>query len=100
MTTCVAVALGSNLGDRQRHLALGRDRLASILMNFRMSAAVETVPVGVPDVQRNFLNAAVVGDTTLGPHDFFDALRDIESAAGRERPFPGAARTLDLDLIL
>ena len=32
--------------------------------------------------------------------DFFHALQDIETAAGRERPFPGAARTLDLDLIL
>jgi 2-amino-4-hydroxy-6-hydroxymethyldihydropteridine diphosphokinase len=28
------------------------------------------------------------------------ALQDIERQAGRERPFPGAARTLDLDLIL
>ena len=27
-------------------------------------------------------------------------LQAIEQAAGRERPFPGAARTLDLDLIL
>jgi 2-amino-4-hydroxy-6-hydroxymethyldihydropteridine diphosphokinase len=65
-----------------------------------MSSAIETDPVDVPDVQPAFLNAAAVGDTTLGPDDVLHALQDIETAAGRERPFPGAARTLDLDLIL
>ena len=29
-----------------------------------------------------------------------DALRQIEADYGRTRPFPGAARTLDLDLVL
>ena len=100
MTTCVAIALGSNLGDRHRHLSFARDRLAALLTDFRISAAIETEPVGVSDEQPAYLNAAAVGETTLSPHDFFHALQDIETAAGRERPFPGAARTLDLDLIL
>jgi len=100
MSVRVAVALGSNLGDRQRHLSYGRDRLEQLLQNFQMSSAIETDPVGVADVQPAFLNAAAVGDTALHPHDFLHALQDIENAAGRERPFPGAARTLDLDLIL
>jgi 2-amino-4-hydroxy-6-hydroxymethyldihydropteridine diphosphokinase len=96
----VAVACGSNLGDRHRHLSFARHRLADLLGNFRMSSAIETVPVEVPDVQTAFLNAAAVGDTTLSPRQFLQALQEIERAAGRERPFPGAARTLDLDLIL
>ena len=96
----VAVALGSNLGDRAQHLAFARDRLASLLTNLRMSSVIATKPVDVPDGQPDFLNAAVVGHTTLSALDFFNALQDIERAAGRERPFPGAARTLDLDLIL
>jgi 2-amino-4-hydroxy-6-hydroxymethyldihydropteridine diphosphokinase len=100
MSVRVAVALGSNLGDRQRHLSFARDRLDQLLLNFQMSFAIETDPVGVPDVQPAFLNAAAIGDTALRPHDFFHALQEIENAAGRERPFPGAARTLDLDLIL
>ena len=100
MIVRAAVALGSNLGDRQRHLSVARDRLAQLLLNFRMSSAIETDPVGVADVQPAFLNAAAVGETTLSPHDFLLALQDIERTAGRERPFPGAARTLDLDLIL
>src|SRR4029077_16285932 len=100
MSVRVAVAMGSNLGDRQRHLSYGRGRLEQLLLNFHMSSANETDPVGVADVQHAFLNAASVGDTALRPHDFLHALQDIENAAGRERPFPGAARTLDLDLIL
>lgn len=100
MTTRVAVAVGSNLGDRQPHLLFAQQELARFLDNLRMSPIVETEPVGVFGVQSPFLNAAVIGDTTLAVHDFFHALQDIERAAGRERPFPGAARTLDLDLIL
>jgi len=100
MTTRVAVAVGSNLGDRHAHLAFAHDRLGQLLTSFRMSSIIETEPVGVPGAQSNFLNAAAVGDTTLSALDFFYALQDIEQSAGRERPFPGAARTLDLDLIL
>jgi 2-amino-4-hydroxy-6-hydroxymethyldihydropteridine diphosphokinase len=47
-----------------------------------------------------FLNAAAVGETTLSAHDLLAVLLDIEKRFGRERPYPGAARTLDLDLIL
>jgi 2-amino-4-hydroxy-6-hydroxymethyldihydropteridine diphosphokinase len=65
-----------------------------------MSSAIETDPVDVPGVQAPFLNAAAVGDTTLTAPQLLQSLQEIEQAAGRERPFPGAARTLDLDLIL
>jgi 2-amino-4-hydroxy-6-hydroxymethyldihydropteridine diphosphokinase len=47
-----------------------------------------------------FLNAAAVGDTILSAHDLLAVLLDIEKKFGRERPYPGAARTLDLDLVL
>src|SRR5262245_53565276 len=96
----VAVAFGSNLGDRHRHLTFAADRLALLLTNFRMSSAIETEPEGVPGIQPSFLNAAAIGDTTLTAPQFFQSLQEIERAARRERPFPGAARTLDLDLIL
>jgi 2-amino-4-hydroxy-6-hydroxymethyldihydropteridine diphosphokinase len=100
MTKPIAVALGSNLGDRRWYLSFAHERLAQLLTDFRMSTAIETDPVDVPDVQAPFLNAAAVGNTTLTPQQFLQSLQEIEKAAGRERPFPGAARTLDLDLIL
>ena len=64
-----------------------------------MSRFHDTTPVGVGD-QPRFLNAAAVGRTSLSARELLDTLLDVEQRFGRERPHPGAARTLDLDLIL
>ena len=96
----VAIALGSNLGDRKANLELARERLRTLLTDYRASSEYETEPVGVPGQQPRFLNAAVVGTTALGPRALLETLLDIERQAGRTRPFHGAARTLDVDLIL
>jgi 2-amino-4-hydroxy-6-hydroxymethyldihydropteridine diphosphokinase len=98
--TEVAVALGSNLGDRRAHLEYAAGRLRRLLEGVRLSRFVETRPVDVPGDQPDFLNGALVGRTTLSPDGLLEALLAIERERGRERPFPGAARTLDLDLIL
>ena len=95
-----AIAIGSNLGDREAHLAFAISRLSSLLTNIRVSTTYQTDPVGVPDRQPLFLNAALVGETGLSARELLAALQAIEAARGRERPFPGAARTLDLDLVL
>ena len=97
--TQVAVAIGSNLGDREAHLAFAVARLKSLLDHFRQSSLRETDAVGV-GAQPRFLNGAVVGRTSLSARALLDALLTIERERGRERPHPGAARTLDLDLIL
>jgi 2-amino-4-hydroxy-6-hydroxymethyldihydropteridine diphosphokinase len=96
----VAIALGSNLDDRASLLDLARARLRSLLDEFRTSSNYETDPVGVSGHQPRFLNAAVVGVTPRSARSILSALEVIEREGGRERPFPGAARTLDLDLIL
>jgi 2-amino-4-hydroxy-6-hydroxymethyldihydropteridine diphosphokinase len=95
----VAVSLGSNLGDRRAHLAYGIDRLAQLLADLVVSRIYETDPVGVGN-QPRFLNAAAVGRSALAPRALLLALHAIEQARGRQRPFPGAPRTLDLDLVL
>ena len=97
--TPVAVALGSNLGDRERHLRNALDELRVIITGLRTSTFHETAPVGVAP-QPDFLNAVAVGETTLSAHDLLARLLAIEARLGRERPHPGAARTVDLDLIL
>lgn len=97
--TPVAIALGSNLGDRRAHLEFAIVRLRSHLTDIRVSSFHETDPVGVA-AQPRFLNAALTGDTTLSAGELLDRLLSIESERGRERPYHGAARTLDLDLIL
>lgn len=50
--------------------------------------------------QPMYLNAAAVGTTVLSARELLERLLEIERERGRERPYPMAARTLDLDLIL
>ena len=95
----VAIALGSNLGDRDAHLQFAVRRLESLLQSLTVSRFRETAPVGV-GAQPSYLNGAAVGTTVLDPLALLEALRAIEEERGRERPFRWAPRTLDLDLIL
>ena len=95
-----AVALGSNVGDRRAHLDFAASRLQSFLSSLKMSGYYETEPVGVPGIQPTFLNAVAVGETTLSARAVLNQLLAIERERGRERPYPNAPRTLDLDLVL
>ena len=96
-----AIALGSNLGDRAGHLDFAVTRLRALLDDLIVSEFIVTEPVGVSD-QPYYLNAVVVGRPPVGmtPRGLLDALLAIERERGRERPFPRAPRTLDLDLVL
>ena len=96
----IAVALGSNCGDRRGHLDYAVAMLKTFLANFSVSRYYDTVPVGVSGPQALYLNAAAVGDTTMSARALLDALLTIENERGRERPYPNAPRTLDLDVIL
>ena len=96
----VAIALGSNLGDRRAHLGWAVERLGRLLDDLRSSSFIETDAVDVPDPQPPYLNAAVVGETALDPDALLAALLCLEQVRGRERRSFRAARTLDLDLIL
>ena len=95
----VAISVGSNLGDRRAHLDYAVVRLTQILEAVQVSKVIETDPVGV-DTQPQFLNAAIFGRFSGTPRDLLDSLLHIEQERGRERLFPGVARTLDLDLVL
>ena len=43
----VAIALGSNVGDRQAHLDYAVDSLGAVLTAMKVSSFVDTEPVGV-----------------------------------------------------
>jgi 2-amino-4-hydroxy-6-hydroxymethyldihydropteridine diphosphokinase len=95
------IAIGSNLGDRRAAMAFAAEHLSAILSDAAFSEIVETEPEGEGlEHQPLYLNAVIVGDTALTPRALLDALRHIEQAFGRERPYAGAPRTLDLDLIM
>ena len=94
-----AVALGSNLGDRAAHLRYGVAELKTLLRDPVVSDFIDTAPAGEADEPR-FLNAVVLGRSEAEPDEMLKGLLAIEMARGRTRPYPGAPRTLDLDLIL
>ncbi len=100
-STLAAIALGSNLGDRRAAIVFAADRLAAHLSSPILSDLIETEPEGEGlQEQPLYLNAVLVGETTLTPRQLLDFLLEIEAEHGRTRPFKGAPRTLDLDLIL
>ncbi len=96
----VVVALGANLGDARATLESAVRAVAGLPgMRVRaVSPLVETDPVGGPE-QPAYLNAVLVGDTTLDPDDLLRRLHEIEADHGRTREVRWGARTLDLDLI-
>ena len=96
----VAIALGSNLGDRRAHLEYAIDALRLDLGNISVSSFSETAPVGVGPEHGVFLNVALVGETRLSARTLLERLLEIEEERGRVRPYPMAPRTLDADLIL
>ena len=96
----VAIALGSNLGDRRAHFEYAIDALRLDLTNVSVSSFSETAPVGVGPEHGVYLNAVVVGDTRLPARILLERLLEIEEERGRARPYPMAPRTLDVDLIL
>jgi 2-amino-4-hydroxy-6-hydroxymethyldihydropteridine diphosphokinase len=97
MPYSVAIALGSNLGDRRWYLRRAIDELRRVISVVRLSRVIETEPVNAPPPK--FLNMVVVGHTSLSPEELLDALQAIEERLGRRRTVRNAPRTIDLDLI-
>lgn len=97
----VYVALGSNVGDRERFLADARTAIAA-LPGTRCVAETppeETAPIG-PVRQGPFLNQMVAVETSLSPEKLLLELQAIEEKAGRKRGERWGPRTLDLDIVV
>lgn len=101
MSVIAYVGLGSNLDQPRRQLLAAFDELAQ-LPQTRLAARsgfYRSAPLGYA-AQPEFLNAVARLETGLAPEALLDALHAIERLHGRERSFPDAPRTLDLDLLL
>jgi 2-amino-4-hydroxy-6-hydroxymethyldihydropteridine diphosphokinase len=99
--TLAYVGLGANIGEPRQQLRTALDELSG-LPKTRMTASsslYRSAPLGNVD-QPEFLNAVARIDTGLAPEALLERLQEIEQRHGRERPFAGAPRTLDLDLLL
>lgn len=96
-----AIALGSNLDDRQKNLDDAARLLQTLGEVTAMSSWIETAPVGITD-QPKFLNGAAILETELPPPALMAGLLNIEQMLGRDRAtaVPKGPRIIDLDLIL
>ncbi|NEN04637.1 2-amino-4-hydroxy-6-hydroxymethyldihydropteridine diphosphokinase [Diaminobutyricibacter tongyongensis] len=98
------LALGSNLGDREatiRAAVADLDAAAGIRVE-QLSPLVETPALKLTGVDHHapaYLNAVVVIDTVLGPHDLLDVVNAVEQRHGRVREERWGDRTLDIDII-
>ncbi len=96
-----AIALGSNLGDREGNLREAVRRMGALGRVAAVSGFYDTEPVGYLD-QPRFLNAAVMLETELLPVELLRRLLGIEQEMGRDRANapPKGPRVIDLDLLL
>ncbi len=90
------VALGSNLGDRERYLRFAVEELGTVTA---MSQVWETEPIGGPDGQGAFLNMVVAVETALDPFALLRRCQRIEANALRQRIVHWGPRTLDVDVL-
>ena len=94
------VALGANLGDAQQTV---QDSLVALahLPDTQCSGHSRLYRTAPHEAQGpDFVNAVARLETRLTAPELLDALQALENAAGRQRPYLNAPRTLDLDVLL
>lgn len=96
----VYIALGANLGDARATVLQAMQSIAGLRATtlVRRSSLYGTAPV--ESTGPDYINAVVEVATGLSPHQLLLELQQLEQAAGRERPYRNAPRTLDLDILL
>jgi 2-amino-4-hydroxy-6-hydroxymethyldihydropteridine diphosphokinase len=92
------ISLGSNIGDRVANLNGAIDKIKKFVKVDKVSTFHDTDPVGGPE-QPNYLNAVLIGDTNLDPHELLIRCLEVENEFGRTREIHWGPRTLDIDLI-
>ena len=96
----VAIAIGSNLGNRKRNFVSAYRSLTTLPMSegFTFSPIYSTKSFGF-DGAPDYLNAVVLFATMLSPEWLLEKILHIEKQHGRLRSQPNAPRTLDLDIL-
>jgi 2-amino-4-hydroxy-6-hydroxymethyldihydropteridine diphosphokinase len=96
----VYLSLGSNIGDRRRHLddalKLLPEAGVSIL---RVSRIYETEPQDFRN-QPQFLNLVAEAETRLVPLQLLHAIERVERRLGRKRVIVKGPRSIDIDILL
>jgi len=99
--TKVWIGIGSNLGQREKHLYRALQNIAGLKDTriVTLSSVYVTEPQGLTE-QPSFYNMVVEVETGLAPHDLLKHLLAIERILGRVRTVRYGPRTIDLDILL
>ena len=100
--TLAYIAIGSNLASPLEQVNAAVQALGEIPQSkiVAVSSFYRTPPLG-PQDQPDYLNAAVILETELGPEELLDNTQRIELQQGRVRKAERwGPRTLDLDIML
>jgi 2-amino-4-hydroxy-6-hydroxymethyldihydropteridine diphosphokinase len=101
----IAIALGSNLGDRRANIAAAIDELRGIAIPgepFLTASLHDTAPQDCPPDSPRFLNTVVdLGYAGNDPLELLALTQAIETRLGRERnPVRNSPRIIDIDILL
>jgi len=93
------VGLGANLGSAEQTIVGALQALDDLpgTRVLRRSSLYRSAPFQASG--SDYINAVAALRTHLCAPELLAALQGLENAAGRERPYPNAPRTLDLDLL-
>jgi len=94
------VGLGANLGEAKQAIEEALKALAQLPQSRLLGQSHLYRSAPHQAVGADFINAVACLETRLTAPDLLLALQRLESAAGRQRPYLHAPRTLDLDLLL
>jgi 2-amino-4-hydroxy-6-hydroxymethyldihydropteridine diphosphokinase len=92
------IGLGSNVGDRESNLNMAIGLISQSTPVLVTSSFYQTEPEGYKD-QPDFLNSVAFVDAEGAAGELLKLLSNIEVRIGRERPFAGGPRVIDLDLL-
>ena len=95
----VYLALGTNMGDREKALQTAIDKLHSADLQIkRLSSVYETSPQELI-AQPWFLNMVLEAETTLFPVRLLGRVMNIERNMGRKRLVAKGPRVIDIDIL-
>jgi 2-amino-4-hydroxy-6-hydroxymethyldihydropteridine diphosphokinase len=99
--TIAYIGIGSNLDDPRTHVVQAFEELDRLPRSrvVKRSSLYRSAPLGHA-AQPDFINAVAQLETGLSAERLLAEMQAIEARHGRERSFPNAPRTLDLDLLL
>ncbi|PKO13129.1 MAG: 2-amino-4-hydroxy-6-hydroxymethyldihydropteridine diphosphokinase [Chloroflexi bacterium HGW-Chloroflexi-10] len=98
MAKKVWIALGTNLGNKEKNLENAIKALSVTVTVQSISSNYVTPPWGYID-QPEFLNMVLSGETELQPHELLFFLKETEKQLGRLENFQYGPRLIDMDIL-